>query len=145
MKAFVIFPAICVFLLVLALMIVYGKLKLKDVLLWTFITTAVFGGLMTWLSHEMFHFLYYSNFFGVLVCIPCLTFLMYRVLYKNINGRINWLHLLGLGILSTFLTVTIAVLLILLSFFNNPMDPQQIILKRKSRTISLLSHRLADW
>jgi hypothetical protein len=123
MKAFVIFPTICVFLLTMTLLTLDGQTKQRTTLLWSVMVTALFGGLMTWFSVDVFAFLYYSNFIGVLVCIPCLTYLTNRLLSKNLDKKINWIRVLGLGILSTVVTITTAGFLILISFLNNPMDP----------------------
>ena len=85
--------------------------------------TVLFGGLMTWFSVDAFVFLYYFNFMGVFVCIPCLTYLTNRLLSKSLDKRINWFRILGLGILSTVVTVATAGFLIFMSFMYNPMDP----------------------
>lgn len=85
--------------------------------------TVLFGGLMTWFSVDAFTFLYYSNFIGVVVCIPCLTYLTNRLFSKTQGKGINWIRVLGLGILSTVVTVATAGFLILMSFIYNPMDP----------------------
>src|SRR5690349_16334077 len=101
MKTFVIFPTICVFLLTLTLMTLNGQTRHRTTLLWSVMVTVLFGGLMTWFSLDAFSFLYYSNFIGVLVCIPCLTYLTNRLFSKTQDKKINWIRVLGLGILST--------------------------------------------
>lgn len=123
MKAFVIFPAICVFLFTKTLFTLDGQTKRGTTLLWTVAVIVLFGGLMTWFSVDVFVFLYYANFIGVLVCIPCLTYLSYRLLNKTLGERVNWIAVLGLGILSTVVTVAAAGYLFLASFIQNPMDP----------------------
>jgi hypothetical protein len=123
MKVFVIFPTICIFLLTMTLLTLDGQTKRRTTLLWSSIVTVLFGGLMTWFSVDAFVFLYYSNFIGVLVCIPCLTYLTNRLLNKTLDKRVNWIRVLGLGILSTVVTVATAGFLIFMSFMYNPMDP----------------------
>ena len=123
MKAFVIFPTICVFLLTLTLLTLDGQMKARTTLFCSVIVTVLFGGLMTWFSVDAFFYLYYSNFIGVLVCIPCLTYLTNRLLSKNFDKRMSWIRVLGLGILSTLVTLATAGFFILFSFLNNPMDP----------------------
>jgi hypothetical protein len=123
MKAFVIFPTICVFVLSLTLLKLLGEIKPKISLLRSTIVTVVFGGLMTWLSVEIFVFLYFANFLGAIVCIPCLTYLTPRLFRSNSNKKIFWISLVGLGIVSTAVTMGVAWFLILFSFLNNPMDP----------------------
>jgi hypothetical protein len=123
MKAFVIFPTICVFLLTLTLMTLDGQIRQRTALLWSVIVTILFGGLMTWFSVDAFTFLYYSNFIGVLVCIPCLTYLTNRLFSKTQDEKIKWIRVLGLAILSTVATVATAGFLIFMSFMYNPMDP----------------------
>jgi hypothetical protein len=123
MKAFVIFPTICIFLLTMTLLTMDGQTNRRTTLLWSVMLTALFGGLMTWFSVDAFTFLYYSNFIGVLVCIPCLTYLTNRLLSKTQDEKIKWIRVLGLGILSTVVTVATAGFLIFMSFMYNPMDP----------------------
>lgn len=123
MKAFAIFPTICVFVLTLTLLRLSGQLKPRTTLLLTLMVTIFFGGLMTWFSFEIFQFLYFANFFGVLVCIPCLTYLTNRLFSDNSDKRIHWLRILGLGLASTAVTIVVAGALIFFSFLNNPMDP----------------------
>jgi hypothetical protein len=123
MKAFVIFPTICVFLLTMTLLTLARQTKRRTILLWPDIVTVLFAGLMTWLSVDAFVFLYYSNFIGVLVCIPCLTYLTNQLLNRTLDKRVNRIGVLGLGILSTAVTVATAVFFIFMSFMYNPMDP----------------------
>ena len=122
MKAFVIFPTICVFLLTMTLLTLDGQTKPRTMLLWSILVTVLFGGLMSWFSVDVLLFLYYSNFIGVLVCIPCVTYLTNRLLSKPLDKRVNWLRVLGLGILSTAVTIATAGFLIFMSFMYNPMD-----------------------
>ena len=123
MKAFVIFPTICVFLLAL----VTFKLSIQDKhrtrLLFSIFATALIGGVMTWYSVYFFRFLLYAYFIGVLVCIASLTFLGNQLLSKSQDKGVNWIRLLGLGILSTIVTIVIAGYLFLISCIYNPMDP----------------------
>lgn len=123
MKAFVIFPTICVFLLITTLLTLDGQTKSRTTWFLSVIVTVLFGGLMTWFSVDVFIFLYYTNFIGVLVCIPCLTYLTNRLLNKNVDKGTNWIRVLGLGVIATVVTVATAGFLILFSFLNNPMDP----------------------
>lgn len=123
MKSFVIFPTICIFLLTMTLLTLGGQTKRRATLLWSGIVTVLFAGLMTWFSLDAFVFLYYSNFIGVLVSIPCLTYLTNQFVTKTLDKRVNWIGLLGLGILSTVVTVATAGFLIFMSFMYNPMDP----------------------
>ena len=123
MKAFVIFPTICVFLLTLTLMTLHKQTRHRTTLLWSVMVTVLFGSLMTWFSVDAFVFLYYSNFIGVLLCIPCLTYLTNRLFNKTQNKNTNWIRLFGLGMLSTVVAVATAGFLIFMSFMYNPMDP----------------------
>jgi hypothetical protein len=97
-------------------------MKPTTVLLWSIIATAVFAGLKTWFSLAVFEFLYYSNFLGVVVCIPCLTYLTNQ-LFSQPEERTNWVRALGLGIISTVVTIATAGFLIFISIMHNPMDP----------------------
>ena len=108
MKAFVIFPTICVFVLTMTLLTLDGQTKSRTTFLWSAIVTVLFGGLKTWFSVDFFFFLYYSNFIGVLVCVPCLTYLTNRLLSKKLDKRTNWILVLGLGIISTVVTIATA-------------------------------------
>ena len=119
MKAFVIFPTICVFVLTLTLVTLGGQSRPRTIL-WSTVVTASFGGLMTWLSFEVFAFLYFSNFIGVLVCIPCLTYLTNRLFSSDSNKIMFWIRIPGLGVVSTTVTLILAWYLILFSFINNP-------------------------
>lgn len=123
MKAFVIFPTICVFFLTMTLLMLVGQTKPKLKLLWSILVTVLFGGFMTWFSVDVFVFLYYSNFIGLLVCISCLTYLANRGFSKTLNNRVNWFRILGLRIMSIAVTVVIAGFLIFIAFLFNPMDP----------------------
>jgi hypothetical protein len=123
MKAFVIFPTVCVFLLTLTLLRLKGQMKPMTTLLWSIIVTAVFAGLTTWFSLAVFEFLYYSNFLGIVVCIPCLTYLTNQLFSSKLNQGTNWVRVMGLGIISTVATIATAGFLIFISFMHNPMDP----------------------
>ena len=123
MKAFVVFPTICVFVLMLTLLKLNGQIRRRTSLLWTMMVTSIFGGIMTWFSFETFQFLYFANFVGILVCIPCITYLINRLFTRNVNKRIYWTRIIGLGLASTVLTIAVAGTLIFLSFLYNPMDP----------------------
>ena len=126
MKAFVLFPTICVFVLTLTLLKHNGQTKSWIVLGWAIIVTTTFGGLATLNSIEIFEFLYYTNFLGVLICIPCLTYLTNSLFRKKSNQRVNLLRVVGLSIASTLVTVIIAGTLMLFAFLHNPMDPPSI-------------------
>lgn len=78
---------------------------------------------MTLFSAEAVAFLYYANFFGVLICIPCLTYLANGLFNDKSNKVILWLRIAGLGVISTAVTLGLAWYLILFSFIQNPMDP----------------------
>lgn len=123
MKAFVIFPTFCVFVLTLTLIMLVGKSKFRDAILWTIVVTSIFGGLATWFSIDVFTILYFFNFIGILVCIPCLTYLANRLFPDSSSNKMNWLRILGLGFASTIVTIIISGTLIFFSFLNNPMDP----------------------
>ena len=123
MKAFVIFPTICVFVLTLTLLKLNGQLRPRTSLLWTIIVTSFFGGLMTLFSSETFQFLYFANFVGILVCVPCITYLTNKLFTNNVDKRIYWTIIIGLGLASTAVTILIGGALIFFSFLNNPMDP----------------------
>ena len=124
MKTFVIFPTICVFALTLTLLKLDGRTKPHTVLLWSTIVTTIFGGLMTWFSVDVFLFLYYLNFLGVIILIPCLTYLTNK-LFKDNKDNKKWIRILGLGLISTVLTIAVFATTMFLSLLNNPMDPGQ--------------------
>jgi len=121
MKAFVIFPTICVFILILTLFKLNGQVKSRITLLWTIIVTSLFGGLMTWFSIDTFLFLYYGNFLGVFILIPCLTYLSYRLFLDK--SEITFWRVLGLGFASTVLTLIIFGSAMFIALAYNPMDP----------------------
>jgi len=123
MKAFVIFPTICVFVLTLTLLKLGGQVRPRTSLFWSIIVTSVFGGLMTWFSFETFQFLYFANFVGILICIPCITYLTNKLFASNVDKRIYWTRIIGLGLASTAVTILVGGALIFFSFLNNPMDP----------------------
>jgi len=122
MKTFVIFPTICIFALTMTLLKLNGQLSLRKILLWSTVATAVFSGLMVWFSVEAFFFLYYAHFLGGIVLIPCLTYLIYT-LSNNTSGKIEWIRILGFGLVSTFLTIIIFSLSMFFSLSYHPMDP----------------------
>jgi hypothetical protein len=126
MKAFVLFPTICVLLFTLTLLKLNGQTKSWIELGRAIIVTATFGGVMTFYSVEVFEFLYFANFLGVLICIPCLTYLLNKLFKKNSNQRTYLLRVVGLSMASTLITAVIAGTLILFAFINNPMDPPSI-------------------
>ncbi len=121
MKTFVIFPTICWFILTLTLLRV-GFIRPKTALLWSTIMTIILGGLMTWFSADIFFFLYYANFLAIIVMIPCLTYLTNK-LFKDNSDKIKWIRILGLGLVSTALTIAIFATSMFFSFAYNPMDP----------------------
>lgn len=82
----------------------------------------IFGGLMTWISVDVFFFLYYMNFVGVIILIPCLTYLTDK-LFRDNSDKIKWLRILGLGLVSTILTIVIFATSMFFSIAYNPMDP----------------------
>src|SRR6266850_101897 len=95
---------ICVYVLTLSLVTLGGQSRPRTIL-WSTLVTATFGGLMTWLSVEAFTFLYFSNFIGVLICIPCLTYLTNRLFSLDSNKKTFWIRILGLGVVSTAVTL----------------------------------------
>lgn len=123
MKSFVIFPTISVFVWTLTVLKLSGHLRPRKTLLWTIIVTSIFGGLMTWFSSEIFQFLYYANFVGILVCIPCITYLTNKLFSNNVEKRIYWTRIVVLVFASTALTVLVGGVLIFFSFLTNPMEP----------------------
>ncbi len=126
MKAFVLFPTLCVFVFTLTLLKLNRQTKSWIVFSWAIVVTATFGGVMTFYSVEIFEFLFYSTFIGVLICIPCLTYLLNKLFKHNSNRRVYLLRVVGLSVASTLVTATIAGMLILFAFINNPMDPPSI-------------------
>jgi hypothetical protein len=122
MKTFAVFPTICVFSLTLTLLTVGGQLRAQTALLWSIMMTVIFGELMTWFSEDVFFFLYYANFLGVIILIPCFTYLANK-LFKDTPNKIKWFRILGLGLASTILTIAIFVTSMFFSFTSNPMNP----------------------
>lgn len=123
MKAFTIFPAISVFFLVFTLLTLEGQIKSKMILFWTVFVTITFCVFALRFSSDIFIILLYMNFLGVLICIPCLTYLTNSVLKRKSDYKIYWLRILSLGIVSTLLTITVAGICIWLALLYNPTDP----------------------
>ncbi|SRR5258705_12579672 len=123
MKAFAIFPTICVFTMTLTLFNLDKQIKFQKSLIIATTFTVIFGGLMIRYSLSTFYFLYFFNVIGVLVLIPCLTYWINRAFRTTQNTGINWIRILGLGLVSTVLSLVLCGALTLLSFFFNPMDP----------------------
>jgi len=123
MKAFTIFPAICVFALTLTLLNLGREMKFWKSIIIATIFTAFFGRLMTWYSLELFFFLYFINIIGILVLIPCLTFWTNRMLPAAKNTKIYWIRIAGLGVAATVIALLFFGASMLLGFFYNPMDP----------------------
>jgi hypothetical protein len=122
MKAFAIFPTICVFAMTLTLFNLDRQIKFQKSLIIATTFTVVFGGLMIRYSVSAFYFLYFFNVIGVLVLIPCLTYWTNRTIRRTQNTGTNWIRILGLGLVSTVLSIVLCGALTLLSFFFNPMD-----------------------
>lgn len=120
MKTFVIFPTICVFVLTLTLLKL-DETRPRNVLLRATFVTAIFGGLMIWFPLEGF-FLYYGNWIGIIILIPCFTYLTNK-LFKGKISKITWIRILGLTIISTLVTIAIFATSMFFSLTNNPMDP----------------------
>ncbi len=125
MKVFVIFPAICLFALVFTILRI-GLIRPWTALLWSTLLTAIFGGLMAFYSVQVFYFLYYANFIGCFILIPCLTYLMNKS-FKNNSSHLKWVKIIGLGLVSSVLTIAVAGFLFFISLLYNPMDPPIII------------------
>lgn len=123
MKTFVLFPTLCVFLLTLTLLKVAGQVRPKTILIWSVFTTAIFGGLMTWFSANLFTFLYYSNFSAILIIIPCLTYLINKMLPDILIEKRLWLRIFGFGLASTILTLMLFGTAMFFSLIFNPTDP----------------------
>jgi hypothetical protein len=96
-------------------------MKARLTFFWTAVVTVIFGGIMTWLSVDVFPFLYYSNFLGVLILIPCLTYLANRMFAPR-AGLKNLRRILWLVLISTILTLLIFATTLIFSLLNNPMD-----------------------
>lgn len=122
MKTLGIFPAISLFALTLTLLRFDPQIKTRTVLLWSAIVTILFGGLMTWFSVQVFFFVYYANFLGVIILIPCLTYLTNK-LFKDSTNKIKRIRLLGLGLAATVLTIAMFATSMSISFAYNSMDP----------------------
>jgi hypothetical protein len=92
--------------------------------------TSILGGLLILYSVELFELLFYSNFISVVIIIPCLTYLTNK-LFPNYK-KASWIRLLGLGIISTVLTVTLFLTTMLAAGIQNPMDPIDKKLQKES-------------
>lgn len=121
MKALIIFPTICVFVMTLTLLKLEGTTKPRNALLRTIAVTAILSGLMIWFPVEGF-FLYYGNWIGIMILIPCFTYLSNK-LFKDNADKTRWIRILGLTIFSTILTVAIFALSLLFALTYNPTDP----------------------
>lgn len=121
MKSFAIFPNITIFLITLTLLNVNRQTGKLRIIGWTTFVTFILGVLLTLYSSELFRLLYYFNFISLIISIPCLTYLANKVFpdYK----KASWARLLGIGIISTVLTVTLFLTTMLAAFIQNPMDP----------------------
>ena len=122
MKAFAIFPTICIFLLTLTLLHARGEKKPKMKLGWSFLVTIIFGGVMTMFSGYIFKFLFYANFLAAIFIIPCLTYLSNKC-FPVVTGKKYWLRIVALGLISTVVTSTLFGATMIFSLLNNPMDP----------------------
>lgn len=119
---FVIFPGICVFALILTSLILFGKMKVGAMLTWTIITTTLFIVFTTWFSSKAFTFLYYGNFIGIFILIPCLTYLAHRWFPVKSDGK-HWLRISLLALAATVLTLIFFLVTMFFSLMYNPMDP----------------------
>jgi hypothetical protein len=122
MKAFLIFPMISVFVLMLTIFMLDGRLRSRAKVLWSAMATAISGGLMIGFSADVVLPLYDLTFLSIVILVPCLTYLMNR-LFKNNSGKWTWVRILGLGLFSTALAIVIFAATFLVFILDAPMDP----------------------
>lgn len=122
MKAFAIFPTICIFITVLTILrfLDFSGTWLKKIII-SFIAAGLFAGFMIVNSLNYFEFLYFFNFVSVLIIVPCLTYLA----NVSINGFLDKRYLLRtfvLFLLSTIVTLFVFGISFFISMASNPMD-----------------------
>jgi hypothetical protein len=127
MKAFVIFPTICVFILTSSILKNQSDLGTKKNLFWSFTTTIIFcglviGALRIFKAAEFAFLLMLSNVVFALIVIPILTFLI-NDLFPNATGKILWIRLFGIGVVATAVTAALFGASMIFALMNNPMDP----------------------
>jgi hypothetical protein len=120
MKAFAIFPTVCVFAITLSLLTLTGLFRPRITLICSSVITCGFGGLMTLFSMEAFRFLYYANYIGVPISILCFTFLSSRLWVDRSDGT-KWVKILGLGLLSSVVTIGIFMVSMFIALASNSM------------------------
>jgi len=123
MKAFAIFPTLCLFILILTILKVFNfptknifRLLLSFAIALIFLVTTILN------SIEMFTFLYFGNFLSVIIIIPCMTYLLSSTISKKRTER-YWLKITLICISITIITVLTFAITFFYSMLNNPMDP----------------------
>ncbi len=122
MKAFAIFPTICVFALTLTLYNFDRQIKFRNTLLIAFFFAIVFGSYMTFYSSKLFPILYVVNIFGVFILTPCLTYWVSKLISSIGSKKVYWMKIIGVGIASALLSSFLFVLLMWNAFLHNPTD-----------------------
>ena len=122
MKAFAIFPTICIFVMVLTILRIleFPSTWLMKILL-SFLAAGLFTGFVLMNSLNYFEFLYFFNFVSVLIIVPCLTYIA-NVSIHGFLEKIYLLRLFVLFLLSTIVTLIVFGISFFISVANNPMD-----------------------
>lgn len=122
MKAFAIFPTICIFVMVLTILRILGfpSTWLKKIL-FSFLAAGLFAVFVIINSSNFFEFLYFFNFVSVLIIVPCLTYLA-NVSIHGFLDKAYLIRLFVLFVLSAIFTLLVFGILFFMSMANNPMD-----------------------
>jgi len=123
MKAFAIFPTLCIFILALA---IFKALNFPSRKLYRQLSavalTIVFSVTMVLNSSEMFTFLYFGGFISVILIILSMTYLMGSMIEKKPPKR-YWILITLLFLSITLITTSVFIMTFIYSMLNNPMDP----------------------
>ena len=123
MKAFAIFPTLCLFILALA---IFKALNFPARMFYRQLSaialTIVFSVTMVLNSSKMFTFLYLGGFISVIIIILSMTYLMESMIEKKSTTR-YWILLTLLFLTITVITTSVFIMTFIYSMLNNPMDP----------------------
>ena len=122
MIASVIFPTICIFILILSMLkFLEFPSNLYKKIFFSLLLAGIFFGSMMMNPSSYFDFLYFSNFISVLILIPCLTYLISRLMPRFLN-KYFWLRLFTILLFSTIITLIVFGISFFFLLANNPMD-----------------------
>jgi prepilin signal peptidase PulO-like enzyme (type II secretory pathway) len=125
MKAFAILPTITVFIASFSILRRQGNLGAKRNLFWSSLSTIAFGALaivVTTISYKLMWLYMLINVIFAFILVPIMTFTINDFL-PPATGKILWIRLFGIGLLSVAVTVVLFGILIFFTLAYNPMDP----------------------